>query len=358
MAMTKQLLYFLYGGHPTYIREAKFSILTALEYLDDNAIVIRVMTDRPEDFDGWPVVTEALSAEQLSSWAGEHGYTHRKKACAMAAGLALADKTLFVDSDTFFKSDPRPLFDQIGNGNYLMDSLEWEWRATAGFKEFIGLRAALSDQGTMPPDDMRMYNSGVCGLTRDDGFLFQQSIGLIDQWHPFCAEIPIVEQVALSFALHGKAVHEANRCIHHYFGSKRYFHAMLALFFSRHGEAYRPSLVPLSREVPRSKPCPKPWWRLWAKWRLKAFSKAVKKQGRSIFYGCLLPEDAYSQACRTAWWDGALQDMNGGSFEQSFRSGVWPGDLPRPPSRADEQAALEYFHQRLASADQVKNRPS
>lgn len=353
--MTKQLLYFVYGGGSSYIQEAKFSILTALDRLPERDwAMIRVMTDRPQDFAGWPVTTTELSAAQLSVWAGEHGYTHRKKACAIAAGLELADKTIFIDSDTFFTADPSHLFDRVGDGHYLVDSFEWTWEATAGFKEFVRLRAALVEKGAMPSDDTKMYNSGVCGLTRNDGPLLERSISLIDEWHAFCDEVPIVEQVALSVALHGRTVHEANRSVRHYFSSKRYFHAMLALFFARYGENYRPELVALSREVPRCKPYPSAPWRLWAKWKLRRVGRPNRKPARSILYGCLLRGDVYSQACRSAWWDGAIQDMKGGDLEEAFASGAWPEGLARPPDAASEQAALDYFNQRLTALSRAR----
>lgn len=352
--MTEQLLYFVYGGRSSYIQEAKFSILTALGQLArPSRIAIRVMTDRPQDFDGWPVITTGVSSSQLSIWAGAHGYTHRKKACAIATGLELAEKTIFVDSDTFYTADPEPLFDCVGDGSYVMDSFEWKWGATAEFKEFIRLRAALVANGTMPSDETRMFNSGICGLSREDGPLMERSISLIDEWHDFCAEIPIVEQVALSVSLHGKTVHEANRRIHHYFSSKRYFHAMLALFFARHGEGYRPELVELSGEVPRCKPSPSAWWRMWTKCKLSGLNKAQRKTARSILYGCLLPGDDYSQACRSAWWKGALQDMEGSDFEKAFAMGVWPRELAKPPRSTDERAALDYFSHQLAASGRV-----
>lgn len=51
-----QLLYLIYGNQDVYRREAKFSILTALSQLKPGeSLCIRVMTDRPQDYIGWPV---------------------------------------------------------------------------------------------------------------------------------------------------------------------------------------------------------------------------------------------------------------------------------------------------------------
>lgn len=42
----------------------------------------------------------------MTAWQGTHGYHHRRKACAIAYGLTLAHKTLFVDTDTLFLDNP------------------------------------------------------------------------------------------------------------------------------------------------------------------------------------------------------------------------------------------------------------
>ena len=100
-----QLLYLIYGNQDVYRREAKFSILTALSHVKNGELpCIRILTDRPQDYAGWPVETVLLTEETLTRWQGENGYHHRRKACAMAAGLKLAEKTLFVDTDTLFTS--------------------------------------------------------------------------------------------------------------------------------------------------------------------------------------------------------------------------------------------------------------
>ena len=64
-----QLLYLIYGHQDVYRREAKFSILTALSQLKaGESLCIRVMTDRPQDYIGWPVETIALDEQTLAQW--------------------------------------------------------------------------------------------------------------------------------------------------------------------------------------------------------------------------------------------------------------------------------------------------
>lgn len=114
----------IFREHPS--KKFVISILTALAHGNPSTLPsIRILTDRPEDYLGWPVETLALSPQLLSEWQGNNGYIHRRKACAIASGLKLAEKTLFVDTDTLFFADPDLLFKQIEPGQYLMDRLEY-----------------------------------------------------------------------------------------------------------------------------------------------------------------------------------------------------------------------------------------
>ena len=98
-----QLLYLLYGDKTAYRLEAKFSILSALRHRKNPAdFTITLMTDQHEAFEGWPVTVLPLSAETLDAWQGANGYSHRRKACAIQAGVMLAGKTIFIDTDTVF----------------------------------------------------------------------------------------------------------------------------------------------------------------------------------------------------------------------------------------------------------------
>jgi hypothetical protein len=89
-----QLLYLLYGDKEVYRLEARFSILSALRHRKNPAdFTITLMTDQPEAFDGWPITVLSLSEETLGIWQGAGGYSHRRKACAIQAGVMLAGKT-------------------------------------------------------------------------------------------------------------------------------------------------------------------------------------------------------------------------------------------------------------------------
>ncbi|MFS1291683.1 hypothetical protein ACLRDI_28640 [Pseudomonas piscis] len=350
----QQLLYLVYGSNAVYRREVKFSILTALSHLrSSESLCIRIMTDRPEDYAGWPVDTVALDEQTLQQWQGQNGYHHRRKACAIASGLQLAEKTLFVDTDTLFLKSPHLLFKQISPQRYLMDCFEYHWRDVSKRPVYHKLGQCLKPHGIEPDSDFRLYNSGLCGLTNSDLPMLERAIELIDEWTREPFEIHTIEQVALSFTMRGKPVQEARKHVYHYFAAKRFFHAMQAHFFALHGEDYRPELITLCQEMPRSKPLPHLWQRLRIKWRLRKLKGGQKKIGRDVLYGSSLSDAPYHSACRHAWWECASREIGRWDEQQqqamlALEDGTWPEHLPMPERREDHQAILGYLRQPIA----------
>lgn len=349
-----QLLYLIYGNQDVYRREAKFSILTALSQLKPGeSLCIRVMTDRAQDYIVWPVETIELDEQTLALWQGENGYTHRRKACAIAHGLTLADKTLFVDTDTLFLKSPHRVFELIEPGKYVMDEFEYDWSYVCKRPDYLKLGRHLHQHGISASNSFKLYNSGLCGVRASDSPLLDASIQLIDEWTQDSFDIHTIEQVAISFAMRGKTVREARKFVHHYYSDKRFFHAMQAHFFDLHGETFDPTLVARCLDVPRVKPVPSPWQRLRIKWKLRNQRKHMKRVGRDLLYGSSAPEHPYYDVCRHGWWESASREIRGwDEAEQKKFLGPndthWPKQLPRPSKSADEQKILAFLRQQRA----------
>ncbi|ANI17174.1 MULTISPECIES: hypothetical protein [Pseudomonas] len=350
MRVDKQLIYLLYGDRKLYEFEAKFSILTALaRRRSDSGPVIRVLTERPAAFDGWPVEVVKLDAATLQAWTGPSGYNHRRKACAIAAAAQWADKTVFIDTDTFFLCDPDALFEKVGPQRYLVDTFEWTWKDALRRPDYAMFTAGIVESGQQPGDAFRFYNSGLCGLSRDDAHLMERVIQRIDDWSRFTSGLHTIEQIALSFELDGRQVSEGRGQIEHYFAHKEYFHAMLGVFFERYGEAFDPALLTLCEEVPRERPMPSPFERLRIKWRLKGVSPALKKAARKLLYGSAMQGDDYVRACKWAWWSAAISDLREvGLFDLT---GAWPQEVPSPGGITELEFRM--FAQRFLPTDQT-----
>lgn len=349
-----QLLYLIYGDQAVYRREAKFSILTVLSQAQGGKIpAIRILTDRPQDYAGWPVDTVLLDEATLTRWQGVHGYHHRRKACAIAAGMQLAEKTLFVDTDTLFTSHPNRLFELIEPNRSVMDRFEYEWKDVHERRNYRKLARDLSAHGVTPEHGFKLFNSGLCGITEDDAALFEESIGLIDEWTADGFEIHTIEQIALSYAMRNRQVAEARKHVYHYFAEKRFFHAMQTYFFSRHGEAFSQRLVDLCTNVPRVKPYPSAWQRLKIKWKLRNQSGAMRKVGRDLLYGSAAPEGPYYGACRHEWWECASREIlrwDESQQKKLLSQNRWPKQLPRPDKPEDEKIIMSYLRKRVLTS--------
>ena len=154
---TNQLLYLMYGDKAVYRHEAKFSILSALRRRKNPAdFTITLMTDQPEAFDGWPITVLPLSAETLDAWQGAGGYYHRRKACAIQAGVALAGKTIFVDTDTVFLKDPAQLFKRVSDDQFLMDEFELSWAQASRRSWYSPLVTHLDAENKAPAPALKL----------------------------------------------------------------------------------------------------------------------------------------------------------------------------------------------------------
>ena len=308
--LSNQLLYLLYGDKEAYRHEAKFSILSALRHRKDPAsFSITVMTDRPQAFAGWPVDVIALDAETLSSWVGTGGYNHRQKACAIKAGVQLAEKTIFIDTDTDFLKDPVELFQRVSDDQFLMDEFEWSWAVGSQRPEYHAFAQELSAKNQSPAPTLKLYNSGICGMTKANAGLMDDVLSLIDQWVHHGRDLFTIEQIAVSFMIDGKKVVEASDCIHHYFSVKRFYHAMNKVFFDKHGEAYRDELPGLSHSVPTRLPKNTLADRLSLKWKLKGEAANSRKVAKFYLLGKKGSHCVYLNACRELWWEKAILEI-------------------------------------------------
>lgn len=308
--LSNHLLYLLYGEKEAYRHEAKFSVLSALRHRKDpESFSITVMTDRPQAFDGWPVTVIALDAETLGSWVGSGGYNHRQKACAIKAGVQLAEKTIFIDTDTVFLKDPAELFHRVSDDQFLMDEFEWTWGEGSKRPEYHAFARELADKNESPAPALKLYNSGICGMTRANSGLMDDAIGLIDEWVHHGRRLFTIEQIAVSFLLDGKKVVEASDCIHHYFSVKPFYHAMNKVFFDKYGEDYRDELPGLSHSVPARLPKNTLADRLRLKWKLKGKAANSRKVAKFYLLGKKGSHCVYLNACRELWWEKAIREI-------------------------------------------------
>lgn len=239
----KTLLYLLYGTRESYWRECKFSILSALRFLnkeDDGDIQIVLATDQPNQLEGWPVVIHAIEQATLLAWAGPDDYFHRSKNRIMAAVMdRFQGPTVFVDTDTYFTGSPRLLFERIAPGESVMHLPEG--RLVDAHHELaayaVGRPLPDPDGGTYTiGQDSQMFNSGIIGLHPEDRPLLDRALWLVDALYG-PTKVFNVEQYGLGEVLHDRTkLNMSGDVVHHYWGfSRAFFHRDMRQFFEAYG---------------------------------------------------------------------------------------------------------------------------
>ena len=121
----KVLLFIVYGDDQGYYDGAKFSLLTFMNWiLVDEPIKIVVLTEKPEEFNDYPVIVIPISSRQKKEWSLDGNYHFRIKNRGLAfvmdqLDLKEEDKILFFDTDTYFHKSPLQLFDLIQHNQAL-----------------------------------------------------------------------------------------------------------------------------------------------------------------------------------------------------------------------------------------------
>ena len=121
----KVLLFIVYGDDQGYYDGAKFSLLTFMNWiLVDEPIKIVVLTEKPEEFNDYPIIVIPISSRQKKEWSLDGNYHFRIKNRGLAfvmdqLDLKEEDKILFFDTDTYFHKSPLQLFDLIQHNQAL-----------------------------------------------------------------------------------------------------------------------------------------------------------------------------------------------------------------------------------------------
>jgi len=240
--MRNQLLYLVYGPDAAYHAEARFSMLSALYRSAQRDFTISVYTDAPQHYDGLPVAVHTLPADTLQQWYGPLRYHHRSKLCLLQQAVPQPDKTVFIDTDTFFLRDPALLFAAVDDKTSLVDELyrsqlPSQWAADAAV-------AALLAQAGINPQDIPVINSGLFGVARANRAVLDLALALNDVVYPASGRSLTTEQLVLGMAA-GTCTQlvEDDGVIKHYWSRKQLFRAKVSAFLERHGVRWDTALA-------------------------------------------------------------------------------------------------------------------
>ncbi|QJD97554.1 hypothetical protein HH214_17575 [Mucilaginibacter robiniae] len=198
-----------------------FSGLQIVIYTDDDSLFKKYLKD-------FPVHIEVLTSSQITEYRKPDGYVHRVKTCVMKHCM---DKypadMVFLDGDTFFTKNPWPLFNKITKDVSVMNIDEYDLIEGGDEHEnsfWLELRKVvrsntfvLNGQEIKIPLTARMWNSGFTGISKDNAYLINDVLDLIDQLYKK-GKIFHIEQYALSYVLQNYTqIIDSEDYIVHYF---------------------------------------------------------------------------------------------------------------------------------------------
>lgn len=237
------ILYFTHGSDE-FLNEAVFALLSYYAHHKEDENKIIVYTDNSAYFKKrlpQSIKYIALDKETIKKWKGAIDFVHRAKIELLRDfATRYTGNVLYLDSDTYFRTNISILFEHIQNGNAVMSLEEGAINSSPikHLKDFDRYFKKNNHQLTIGntsfrfKKDVRMYNAGIIGTrVPESARLFDEALRITDYIYP---EHPshVVEQFAFSYLLQtqNQRVIEAEPLIHHYWYFKE-FRVILKDFF-------------------------------------------------------------------------------------------------------------------------------
>lgn len=220
-------------GSETEYRRAIFAIWSywAFRPMDE----VMLFTDSPSFFElhlkGGVVRYVPLTVERIRHMRGEIDFLHHMKIAMIEEAFRLSDHDLvYVDSDTFFKSDPTSLIERVSPEMAFMHTREYQFeqlqnaelpagKTSRDFFDLINNRAFNDAAGrniSVTPKHFS-WNAGAMMLHRKHSMLLQEVYSLTEQFYP-ATKNHASEQYAFSVVLQNKLhVEGCDEAVYHYY---------------------------------------------------------------------------------------------------------------------------------------------
>ena len=219
-------------------KEYRRAVLTVISYYafcsPSNAMKTLLFTDRPSYFEAvlkdFPVEFILLSEEKIQQMRGKIDFLHRMKIALIEEAFQKSDDSLlYADSDTFFTTDPMPLFHTLSPAKALMHVYEYAFESLKTWTLFGGetnqkfynlilnhkLMLADGSDFIIRPEHAS-WNAGVMMLDREHAAYIPDIYKLTDQIFPTTGN-HASEQFAFSVILQTRTKLEpCESVIYHY----------------------------------------------------------------------------------------------------------------------------------------------
>jgi len=173
--MNDHFAFIAYGNDDLYHRGALFSALRLLYFCP--GAKIRILTDRPSAFTGYPVETVPLSTVQKDTWSFANRYHFGIKAAGIIELLKGCDRLFFMDTDMYAVGDISRVFDRISPTHSVMRFCEGKSRAD--YSKLAGAGISLGGRALTGAEPM--WNSGLLGVHRTNLAPLQEAYSSLEQ---------------------------------------------------------------------------------------------------------------------------------------------------------------------------------
>lgn len=237
------ILFFTHGSDQ-FLNEALFALLSYYAHHKEHENNIIVYTDNKKFFENKlpkSITYIKLDKQTIQKWKGDINFVHRAKIELLKDfSTRFSGNLLYLDCDTYFRTNISSLFEHIQKGTPVMSIKEGALHSSPikHLKElhryFVKKEHQLTTERTIYKfkKDVLMYNAGIIGTNVQlNDSLFQEALQITDAIYP---ENPshVVEQFAFSYLLQYRTneIIEAEKLIHHYWYFKE-FRGILMDFF-------------------------------------------------------------------------------------------------------------------------------
>ncbi|MFD1260562.1 glycosyltransferase family protein [Entomomonas asaccharolytica] len=344
--VANQLLYIVYGDNLNYQIETKLSILSILRHTKQANFSIRIITDRPTDYEGWPVEILPLNEQLLKDWLGPTNYHYRRKAVGILTALPYAERTVFLDTDTILTTDANQLFTLFTKGQVLVDCIEGNWNQCIHDDLMGKVNKYLIANYPQLDTSLKILNSGVLGVFAEDSSLIEKAIELIDELWLEDPQCRVLEQFCLAMSFDKQRTLVAHNIIYHYWSKKEFFHQMGKCFFEKYGYAYQIDYPEKSAEILTTIIRPSFFKRLMLRLKIRSFPKKQRSGLLKLLYALSLRSNGYEGCQKAAYWLQAMNKdfprYNPKAYDQ-FKQGQWPTDYQHIATVKQQQDFLAFL---------------
>lgn len=346
-----QLLYVVYGDDIKYQIETKLSVLSVLRHTNVPSFVIRIITDQPQAYEGWPVEVIAINQAVLRSWLADTQYHYRCKLMGIVTLLPYAERTVFLDTDTLVTGDANQLFG-YSTQEILVDKIFTQWRhyfndaLVGNVSQYL-----LKNHPKRYEHDTVLFNSGVLGLCKSDLAMLKDALVLIDELWPIDKQCRVLEQFCIAISINNQKKVIEQRSVYHYWSKKIFFQQAGKYFFDTHGYDYKETYPELSKEISTCVIRPHFIKRFILRLKIKKFPIKKRRGVLKLLYALNLSGKDYEGAQRLAYWLSAMEKnfiVDDPEVYNDFLHGRWPENYKHLVPLKQQQAFMVFLNTKQA----------